>query len=160
MALEPPDLKRLNAAQGFCVLGMWEDANAELEEIDPFCRALPEVLEVRLDIYLQAERWDLMQVVASKLAKLEPEDPGRLVDLAYATRRVESIQAARAILLNAVERFPKKALIHYNLTCYDCQLGNLESAKERLKRAFELDPKSRLMALDDTDLKPLWETFR
>ncbi len=50
MPLDRPDLQHLNAAQGFAALGMYEEGNAELEKIDPFCRALPEVLEVRLEI--------------------------------------------------------------------------------------------------------------
>jgi len=47
---------------------------------------------------------------------------------------------------------------HFNLACYECQLGNLETTKERLRRAFELEPLYRQRALDD-DLKPLWGTF-
>ena len=43
MPLEGPD-QHLRAAHGFIELGMFEEANAELEEIDPFCRHLPEVL--------------------------------------------------------------------------------------------------------------------
>jgi hypothetical protein len=30
---------------------------------------------------------------------------------------------------------------------------------ESLHRAFKLDPSMRVMALDDEDLKPLWETI-
>ena len=71
----------------------------------PFCRASPEVLEVRLEIYRGTAKWDLMQVVAEKLAQHDPEDPGRLIDLAYATRRAKLIEAAEAILLDAVKRF-------------------------------------------------------
>jgi hypothetical protein len=58
-------LQHLNAAQGFLELGMYEDANAELEEIDPFCETLPEVLEVRLNVYSQTARWELMETVAN-----------------------------------------------------------------------------------------------
>jgi hypothetical protein len=49
------------------------------------------------------------------------------------------------------------AIFHYNLACYMCQLGELEKAKVRLHRAFKLDPGLRVMALDDGDLKLLWE---
>jgi Tfp pilus assembly protein PilF len=59
-------------------------------------------------------------------------------------------------LVGAVERFPNEPLIHYNLGCYACQMGNLDAAKQHLKRAFNLQPKMRFMALDDEDLKPLW----
>ncbi len=156
MPLEPPDLRHLNAAQGFASLGMYQHANAELEEIDPFCRALPEVLEVRLDIYRGSAKWDLMQVVAEKLVQHDPGEPQWAISCAYATRRAVSIEAAKLILMKALERHPDDELIHYNLACYQCRLGELSSAKEHLKKALELQPKYRAVALDDPDLEPLW----
>jgi hypothetical protein len=63
----------------------------------------------------------------------------------------------RLVLLKAVERIPAAAILHYNLACYECQLGDLEVAKARLQHAISLDPACRAMALDDQDLKPLWE---
>src|SRR5687767_14731948 len=76
--------------------------NAELEEIDPDVRHVPEVLEVRLEIYRALEKWELMQVVARKLAQYDPTDIQWTVSWAYATRRAECIEAAKAILLEAV----------------------------------------------------------
>ena len=61
--------------------------------------------------------------------------------------------------MNAIERMPNVAILHYNLACYICQLGDLEKAKTTLHRAFKLEPQFRVMALDDEDLKPLWETI-
>jgi Tfp pilus assembly protein PilF len=75
--------------------------------------------------------------------------------LAYATRRVDSIEAARVILLDALAKHPEAAIIHYNLACYDCQLGHLDSAKQFLARAVELSPGYKRIALEDDDLKPL-----
>jgi hypothetical protein len=46
MPLVENDLKHLTAAQGYVMLGMWLDANAELEEIDAEVRHVPEVLVV------------------------------------------------------------------------------------------------------------------
>jgi hypothetical protein len=38
-------------------------------------------------------------------------------------------------------------------------MGNLDRAKEHLKRATEIDAKFRLIALDDPDLEPLWASL-
>jgi len=46
--LEPPDRQHWQAAVGFVELGLYEDANEELEKINAFCRAAPEVLAVRI----------------------------------------------------------------------------------------------------------------
>ena len=51
MTLEPPDSFHLEVAKGFIHLAMFSDADAELDRIDPFNRAVPEVLAVRIEIY-------------------------------------------------------------------------------------------------------------
>ena len=71
--LEPPDQKHWEAASGYVQLGMYLEADAELDEIDPFCRAVPEVLAVRLEIYAGLQKWELMQAVAKKLAGHDPQ---------------------------------------------------------------------------------------
>ena len=159
MPLEPPDQQHWQAAVGFVELGMYEDANSELERIDAFCRAVPEVLAVRIAIYHGLEKWELMREIAERLADFQPNDIQWTISLAYATRRANSIQAAKEILLNAESKFPKEAIISYNLACYECQLGEIKKAKNYLKKAFELDSNWRIAALDDEDLKPLWNTL-
>lgn len=159
MPLEPTDQQHLEAAQGYTALGMHGDANDELEKIDAFCRRLPEVLAVRLAIYQGAKNWELVQVIAKQLLTDNPDHPQWSISLAYATRRLESVGAAKSILLEAATRHPKEAIIHYNLACYDCQLGELSTAKAHLNRAFTLAPECRAMALDDEDLQPLWKSI-
>jgi hypothetical protein len=51
MPLEPPDQQYWKAAVGYVELSMFEQANDELAKIDPFNRATPEVLAVRVAIY-------------------------------------------------------------------------------------------------------------
>src|SRR5678816_839591 len=101
MALKAADQPHLRAAYGYVQLGLFEEANAELEKIDPFCRHLPEVLVARAAIYHGLKKWDLLAVVAKKLTEWNPKEPGFFVELAYATRRAESIQAAHAVLTRA-----------------------------------------------------------
>ena len=49
--LEPPDQQHWQAAAGYVELGMFLEADTELDKIDPFNRAAPEVLAIRLAIY-------------------------------------------------------------------------------------------------------------
>lgn len=156
MPLEPDDQRHLTAAEGFAELGMYLDANAELEEIDAEVRHVAEVLTVRVSIYAGLEKWELMRTVAGRLAAHDPDNAQWPISLAFATRRAQSIEAAKSILLSAVERHPKEPILHYNLACYECQLGDIEVAKARLAHACKLSEKCRLMALDDADLEPLW----
>ena len=67
---------------------------------------------------------------------------------------------AKALLLEAAKLFPDDGMIQYNLACYCAQLGQLDAAQEYLGKSYDLgDAKQiKLMALDDEDLKPLWES--
>ena len=156
MPLEPNEQRHVRAAEGYAALAMHDDANAELEQVAPENRHLPAVLAVRVEIYRALEKWELLRAVAKELALLAPHEPHWSVMWAYATRRDESIEAARLILLVAVEHQPEVAIFHFNLACYDCQLGELEVAKARLRHAFKLDERYRAMAIKDEDLAPLW----
>jgi hypothetical protein len=48
-------------------------------------------------------------------------------------------------------------MIAFNLACYASVTGRMEEAKERLRHAIELDKDIRKLAIDDEDLKPLWD---
>src|SRR6266516_1431618 len=118
MPLEDSDRQYWLAALGYVELGMFTEAAEEVEKIDPFCRAAPEVLAIRVAIYHGLKKWDLLQVVAKRLAEFEVQNIDWVASYAYATRRVESIEAAKEILRNAELRFPKEGIIFYNLACY------------------------------------------
>ena len=64
------------------------------------------------------------------------------------------------MLEEVAKLFPGDSMIQYNLACYCAQLGQLDAAQEYLGKSYELgDAKQiKLMALDDKDLKPLWES--
>ena len=69
----------------------------------------------------------------------------------------ESIEKAEAILLRAQAVHPNVAMIAFTLACYANVEGRMEEAKERLRHAINLDKDFRKLALDDEDLKPLWD---
>jgi hypothetical protein len=157
--LEGPDLQHWQAASGYAELGMFLEADTELDKIDPFNRAAPEVLATRLAIYRGLEKWELMLEIAKRLADFQPNDIQWTISLAYAIRRTDSIQAAKEVLLNAESMFSKEAAIKYNLACYFCQTGDIQKAKNYLQKVFEIDLNWRTAALEDEDLKLLWESL-
>ena len=88
---------------------MLDDAALVLEEIAPEDKTRNEVLGARVDIYMAAKKWDMAAAVASHLVKVEPENAGWWISLAYAVRRTESVEKAEAILLRAQAIHPKVA---------------------------------------------------
>jgi hypothetical protein len=89
--------------------------------------------------------------------ELEPENAGWWITLAYSVRRIEGIEKVEAILLRAQAIHPKVAMIPFSLACYASVTSRMEEAKEHLRRAIDLDKDVRKLALDDEDLKPLWD---
>jgi hypothetical protein len=72
------------------------------------------------------------------------------------------LRAAWNALAPALDRFPKHEIIPYNLACYACQLDQLDQARILFQRALATGNKKHLkeMALDDSDLQPLWNEIR
>jgi predicted Zn-dependent protease len=155
---ESSDSLHLSAAEGWFELGNATEANDELERITPANRTHPDVLELRWHIYARAENWEACVQIANAVAALVPERPFVWVHRSFALHALKHTQEARDQLLPAVERFPKEAIIRYNLACYECQLGYLADAKDWLEKGFDLgNPECfKLMALGDRNLEPLW----
>ena len=145
------------ASSGYLELGMLDDAALTLEEIAQEDKTRSEVFGARVAVYLAAEKWDMATIVATHLIKIEPENSGWWINLAYATRRCEGIVSAEAILLRSRELHHDNAVIEFNLACYASVACRFEEAKERLKRAVELDRQLQKLAIDDEDLRPLWD---
>jgi len=151
----------LNAATGWIQLGDYDAANDELENIRAEWRAHPDVLNLRWLIYSHHEQWDACLDIASAIFKMAPDRVLSWVNKAYSMRWSNdgSIEKAKPVLLEAAKLFPDDDIIQYNLACYCAQLGQLDAAQEHLDKSYELgDAKQiKLMALDDDDLKPLWD---
>src|SRR5215468_141348 len=139
MAVEPQIQRRILASSGFTDLGLYQEAVDELEEIPEQAKDSLPVLSAWLEVYQSWQKWGEAVSVADRLTQKDPEDPSWFVALAYATRRARDLFAAREILQEASVRFPRCAVIHFNLACYAAQLGELRSAGRYLAAAIELD---------------------
>ncbi len=157
-----PDQRCLDAAEGWLGLGDHMAANEELEQISPELRAHPVVLKVQYMIFETAKKWEEAAEIAQTMAKLLPENPWGPFHLAYSLHELKRTQAAYDTLKPVADRFPNEWLMRYNLACYACQLGHLKEAEQWLGKAIDLANKKdiRQMALEDEDLKPLWEKLR
>jgi hypothetical protein len=97
---------------------MLDDAALALEEIAPNDKTRTEVLGARVVLYIAAKKWVMAAAVASHLVKVEPENAGWWISLAYSVRRSEGVEKAEAILLRAQAIHPEVAMIAFTLACY------------------------------------------
>ena len=130
MHLTPEDHQHLTAADGYCELKMYLDADTELEQITSKRRNLPDVLAVSLKIYD-----GMTHVMAKNLVEYDPENVQWWIALGNATRWTENLEAAKSILLDGLKKHPNEAQVHYDLACYECQLGDLPRSMKDLKKA-------------------------
>ena len=162
--LEPPDTHFFLAAVGWLELGNLAEARAELAQVSPAQHEHPDVLELRWSISAEEKRWDEALQVAQAQVRRAPKRSSGWLHQAYALRRVPNggIQKAWEALLPAFDKFPKEPTIPFNLSCYACQLRQLDIARDWLKRAVAVGGKEKIkqMALQDSDLEPLWAEIR
>ncbi len=162
--LEPPDIHYLSAALGWLGLGNSSEARAELAQIRAGQQNHPDVLEVRWQVCAEERRWPEGLQIARALMHGAPELASGWLHQAYALRRVADggVKKAWDALLPAAEKFPKESIIAYNLSCYACQMQQLETARNWLNKAVAIGNKERIkeMALADPDLEALWEEIR
>ncbi len=147
--------RKVSAAQGYSELGMHREALAELDSLDEKSRERPEILEMRLLILMHLKRWKDALAISRKLCKVAPKSSAGFVHAAYCLHELGRTDDARAVLLSGPPVLANEPTYHYNLACYECALGYLESAREHLEHSFTLDKKFREFAKTDPDLEPL-----
>jgi tetratricopeptide (TPR) repeat protein len=159
MKLGLNDQRQLNAAEGWLELGDWVQANEELELITPEMRAHPSVLRASWGIYAKGGKWELAAEVAQGITVILPDNAWGYIHFAYSLHELKRTKEAQAVLLPVADKFPDQYIIRYNLACYCCQLGELKDGLRWLGKAIDLAGKKhiRTMALEDSDLKPLWK---
>jgi predicted Zn-dependent protease len=152
----------LEAAEGWLGLGDWQEAETELQALDPALRGHAAVLRVRWLVFAAAGKWVQAGQTARALCTTAPSDAFGWVCLAHAAHKLNQTRQARNLLLAVVDEFPADYGIRSDLACYACQLGRIGEAWCWLEKAMALPHSQRLdrMALRDPCLQPLWQAMK
>jgi len=140
-------------ASGYFALEMYEEAERELRALpkkEPWGKNARMML---LGIQHEQGNWTLVQETGRGLRLEFPEEEDWWVSDAYATRRCESIESAREILLEGLVLHAESSIMRYNLACYACVLESLGECMDYLNEAVRMDDKYKLMAVEDDDLE-------
>ena len=150
--------RRVQYALGYLELGMLNEASEELEAVAFDDRFRPDVLAARIELGMTAKHWAVVVGLGQELTARAPELERGWIGWAYALRELGRVAEAKEVLLKAEPRHgAESATLHYNLACYHCLLGEREVARMRLTRACGMHPEFKESALEDPDLKALWE---
>ncbi|MET0262962.1 MAG: hypothetical protein ABW223_08700 [Rariglobus sp.] len=134
---------------------MKTQAREALDEIETAEREESAVLSLSLSVLVELADWKRAVKIAAILSEREPNVPAHWIQWAYATRRHKGLDEARAILMRGLGLHPLQAVFHFNLACYEAQLGHLDDAKVFLETACGLDAEFVELAKTDDDLAPL-----
>lgn len=155
MTLSTHTLRQLGYAEGYLALGMTAQAAEALDLIVKAERGASQVLVLSLAVYTEGGDWSKAAEVGAILCDRNPGEHWHWIQWAYAVRRSVSLEAAKEILMRGVALHPREAIFHFNLACYDAQLGRLDDARVLLETACSLDETYVELAKTDVDLAPV-----
>ena len=160
--LEPPDNFHVSAASGWLELDNLEEARQEFAKIREASRGHADALEVEWRLEAAECNWDGALKVAERQIKADADCPYGWINQSYCLHELKRTKDAWDRLWSVSGQFQQVGVLHYNLACYSCQLGQLEVAKKCLKLAVQCQSKAQIkrMALGDEDLKPLEDFIR
>jgi len=156
------DIQHMRAAEGWLGLSDAASAQEELQQVQEPLQEHPAMLRLKWAVAGALPDLELAAEVARKLTELRPDEEEGWIHLSYSLHELKRTAEARENLLRVLERFPDSALMHYNLACYECRLGNHDRARELLFKAFRLPDGAQFRdtALEDEDLRELWALIR
>ena len=151
------DLQRsLQAADGYLFLGMPKAALSELDSADRKHDRDSAVLRARIRVLLHLKRWKEASGLSVAGNEIFPDENEFVVQRAFALHQMKKGGEAVQVLLNAPEWIRRTGILHYNLACYEAQLGDVDTARQCIRAAIEINSSFQKNARKDPDLQRLW----
>jgi Flp pilus assembly protein TadD len=148
--------RSLLAADGYLFLGMPDEALEELANIPKDDSKQAMVLLARTRVLLHLKRWTEAEKLAAHGATTHPDHEEFTVQRAFALHQLQQGDEAMTVILQAPEWIRQTGIIHYNLACYEAQLGDLRTARQCIKVACQMNKAMKKNAAIDPDLRALW----
>ena len=151
--------KRLEAAHGYLMLGMEQDARRELDGLDEHrmqdSTEKQVLTSLRLELAMLGAQWREGEASARHMREWAPDEPQGFIHGAYCLHELGRTVEALDMLTRGPAALRTKPVYYYNLGCYLARLGEEEKALHLLRQSFEMDGSLRRHARHDPDLDPL-----
>ena len=158
MASDRRDLRRLQKAEGYLMLGMADHALRELRAMtDP--AADPYAYH-----HLRAEAFRTLARYADALEEylqcqaIQPGEVEIFMGLAWCYKRLGQLSEAIASTHDAVQAHPDEPVLLYNLACYYALGGQKTQALSWLGRALRKAPRYLELIAEESDFDPIRHT--
>jgi len=139
---------KVDAAEGFHMLGMYADAADEIAGIDGQKQSDLDALHVRARAYWALR--DIPKALASinRFIEVAPDLPFGYVFKAMLLSYERKPRDAYALLRSVISKFPEHATMHYDLACAAAECGIKSEACHWLYVAISCQPSLKQLALD------------
>ena len=151
----PEVYRALQAAEGYVYFGLFREALRELDAIPHHDQEESDVMVARIRILLHLGRWANAVRLSTRGETLHKEEDEFTVQRAFALHQLDKGEEAARVLLEAPEWLRRTGILHYNLACYEAQLGDLKTAKQCINVAIQMNEQMRKNAKVDPDLQAL-----
>ncbi len=149
------DLRRLNRAEGYLVLGLPLRAIEIVRERKDWGRYSFHASYLEGEALRTLERYREASECLERAASIRPDDVDTAVALGWCYKRTHKLAQAIDALERIKRRDPAIALIRYNLACYWSIAGNRERALLELGEALRLQPAMVELATSEVDFDPI-----
>lgn len=145
----------LSAVEGYLLLDMLDEADAELRLLEEEHAEAPLVRRLRLMILMRRHEWQQAASLAAKLCELAPDNPDLFIQHALCLHEIGRTEDAIKRLVHGPRSLRQSPVFYYNLGCYHARLGRLADAAVLLRHSFRMDIRLADYALKDPDLQPM-----
>ena len=119
----------------------------------------PLVVEARYNTYRDAKEWTLAMIMAKLKHESKPNSLEWLLKYADGHHQMGDTEKAIACMKDAEGRFCEHPEYLFRLGKYHAILGNVEEAKNLVRRVFKLNGSFKAEFLDDPAFDSVWESF-
>ena len=148
--------RALRAADGYLYLGLADEALAEIDGTPEQEFEHPDVLLARNRVLLHLGRWGEVETLAARAITAHPERDEFTVQRAFALHKLKKGEEALGVIEAAPEWIRRTGILHYNLACYEAQLGDKKTARQCINVAIQMNEAMRKNAKSDPDLRGIW----
>ncbi len=148
--------RALHAADGYLYFGMVDEALQEIESIEVSEQDESSVMLARIRLLLHKKAWRSAESLSGRGIDLHPNEGEFTVQRAFALHQMRKANLAVEVLMSAPEWIRRTGILHYNLACYEARLGSLDTARECIDAAIQINAGIKKSARLDPDLQGLW----